>query len=173
MTPLKEYREIPLSNGHVAIVDASDYEWLSQWKWSAMTNGSRKTLYAVRNSPVKDGRKSIIYMHREIIGLPYGDKRRGDHIINGDTLNNRRSNLRIASVEENSFNSVAHRDNSSGYKGVSWGGSRDKRWIVQVRAYGENVYRKGFRSLVDAAQIYMLMSFIHHKDFSYSGKALQ
>ena len=38
MTPSQSYREISLTRGHVAIVDASDYEWLMGWSWHFKTS---------------------------------------------------------------------------------------------------------------------------------------
>lgn len=112
------YREIPLTQGQVAIVDAADYDWLMQWNWNARWNSTAKSYYAVRNNKRdKQGRQSPVSMHREILGLQKGDKRQGDH-ANHDTLDNRRSNLRIATQIESSQNRGTRADNTSGYKGV-------------------------------------------------------
>jgi len=59
-------KEIPLSQGRVAIVDDDDYAWISQWKWYA--NKSRNKWYAIRNNPSGDG-PAHIRMHRLILVL--------------------------------------------------------------------------------------------------------
>ncbi len=87
-------RTIPLTHGHVALVDDADYAWLSRWSWRASPVDYRQP-YAVRWMRV-DGKKVTIYIHREILGLgPVADDPRlGDH-INRERLDNRRRNLRI------------------------------------------------------------------------------
>jgi hypothetical protein len=116
MTPTTEYLTIPLTQGQFAIVDAADYEWLSQWKWCAEWKPGSSTFYASRTS-YTEGRYSRVYMHREILGLERGDKRRGDHRdFNG--LNNRRDNLRIATPRQNQTHQRMHRTNTNGFRGV-------------------------------------------------------
>lgn len=118
MTPSQSYREIPLTKGYVAIVDASDYEWLMQWSWYIKTSAGGRQPYA--QTYFGGGRKHSvkITMHRMIMGLGIGDLRKCDH-RNGDGLDNRRENLRIATVTENNRNSRRRKNNSSGFKGVS------------------------------------------------------
>jgi len=82
---------ISLTLGYVAIVDAADADRVLRYRWYASV-GSGKP-YA-RNSRVSG-------MHRLIVGaLP------GEHVdhINGNTLDNRRENLRICSHAENCRN---------------------------------------------------------------------
>jgi hypothetical protein len=85
----------------------------------------RDKYYASRRIYGRKGSPKI-YMHRMILGLTVGDKREGDH-KNHDTLDNRRSNLRIAKRGENARNQLRRRDNKSGYKGVTWS-KHHKRW---------------------------------------------
>lgn len=107
---LKEYKEIPLTQGKITIVDAEDYEWLNQWKWYAYRH--RNTYYAMRNDC-----KSKKMMHREIMKPP--EDKEPDH-INNNGLDNRRENLRICSRSQNQANRNKQYNNTSGYKGVSW-----------------------------------------------------
>jgi len=65
--PDLSYREIPLTRGLLSLVDAEDYEWLSQFSWRAVASG--KDFYARRALPIQDGRRPGIDMHREIMGL--------------------------------------------------------------------------------------------------------
>lgn len=118
MTPTTEYREIPLTCGLTALVDASDYEWLMKRCWQAKFGGGRRTVYAGRNEGGRKDRHRVM-MHREILGLGRYDKRQGDH-INGNTLDNRRSNLRIATHAENQHNKGKQKNGTSGYKGVNF-----------------------------------------------------
>jgi hypothetical protein len=165
MTPTSEYREIPLSKGQIAIVDASDHEWLSRYKWHAIWNEGTQSYYASRNPGNGEGPKHPISMQRQILGLAYGDPRKGDHVENGQTLDNRRQNLRIGTASQNAANSRIHKDNKSGFKGVSRGG-RGEQWVVQLQVNGRRVYRKSVRDLRDAAQIYAAVAYIHQGEFS-------
>lgn len=95
-------RTIPLTQGKVAIVDDSDYEWLNQVKWY-LKYVDENRFYAARHRKIK-GEKKTIYMHRAImagdldaIGL---DSKEVDH-RNRNRLDNRRENLRICSKKEN------------------------------------------------------------------------
>ena len=78
-----------------------------------------------------------------------------DH-INGDTLDNRRKNLRVCSQMENTHNSGRHKDSLSGYKGVSLHFSHakegSKRWIARIFFAGKlhwiGLYRTPFEASV-------------------------
>lgn len=59
-------KEIPLTQGKVALVDDDDFEWLSQFKWYAVKFG--RTFYAVRQAPRVNGKQRKIWMHREVLG---------------------------------------------------------------------------------------------------------
>lgn len=103
---------IPLDGGHLAVVDAEDYPYLTQWVWLYMGDyGRRKpgTGYAQATLSRATGRPQSVYMHRLITGAPMGMV--VDH-INGDPLDNRRQNLRVVTHAENSRN----RSNSKGEK---------------------------------------------------------
>lgn len=112
-----EYRTIPLTKGLVAIVDAADYEWLSQFNWHATRGNASKLFYAARTLWLEGGKKRTLLMHRAILGLPPEDHRQCDH-RNGNRLDNRRANLRPATLIQNHANAPMRRTNTSGYKGV-------------------------------------------------------
>ncbi len=112
---------IPLSRGKKAIVDDEDFGWLSRWNW--YFNGS----YAIR----VDGKKTV-YMHREILKTPKGKET--DH-IDGNKINNRRKNLRVANRSQNSLNKAASKGKTSRYKGVCWDTEKGK-WLAQIQVSG-------------------------------------
>jgi len=128
-------REIPLTQGHSALVSQEDYEWLSQWKWFAWWNPSGRAWYAVRSVKSPHG---TVRMHRQILGLEKGDHRQGDH-INHDTLDNRRENLRVATPSQNTQNRRAPNNNTSGHKGVSYRPCK-KKWRASIRAEGRQIH---------------------------------
>jgi hypothetical protein len=79
------------------VVDDDVYEWASRHKWSIA--GSRGKWYAARGVTV-DGKRTTSYLHRRIAGQHGLDV---DH-INGDTLDNRRANLRSITHQFNQQN---------------------------------------------------------------------
>lgn len=102
---------IPLSKGKFAIVDAVDFDSLIRNSWHVSSNG-----YA-RGYVRRDGKKLFVYMHRFILGAPKGMC--ADH-RNSNKLDNRRSNLRVTTYNGNSQNQRMKRNNTSGFKGVSF-----------------------------------------------------
>ena len=102
-------KSIVLSTGKVAIVDDEDFVYLSRHKWCVIGKG-----YAAS----KFGTGKIRAMHRIILGVTDSNIHI-DH-INGNKLDNRRSNLRIADNRKNHQNQTVRSDSRSGYKGVSF-----------------------------------------------------
>jgi hypothetical protein len=104
--------EIPLTKGYVALVSPEDYERVSQYRWCAAL--SRGKVYAKRGAVI-DGTHRTIRMHRFILGAPFGIE--VDH-VNGNGLDNRRENLRLANDFDQQANVGKQRNNKSGFKGV-------------------------------------------------------
>lgn len=98
-------KEIPLSQGRLALVDDADYAELSQHKWFVDHYG-----YAVRNFPRSLCKTRDIRMHRVILNAP--DGMTVDH-INGNRLDNRRCNLRLATDAQNKCNVGRRATNTS------------------------------------------------------------
>lgn len=131
---------IPLTQGKSTVVDDDDYELLSLRKWHYLKIG-----YAARRTE-----EQYIYMHREIMSAPTGME--VDH-INGDGLDNRRSNLRVCTHAENMRNRKLAKDNTSGYIGVTWNKERSK-WQSQIGVSGKNINIGCFPAIEDAARAY-------------------
>jgi hypothetical protein len=129
-------KTIPLTQGQVCIVDDEDYEILNKWKWYATWSQFTRSYYAARNGREKP-RKHIL-MHREILGLKHGDKRQGDHVESGQTLDNRRVNLRIATREQNCANARLNRDSTTGLKGVTWH-KGSKKFRARITVHGKQI----------------------------------
>ena len=137
-----QIRFIPLTKGKVAIVDAQDYDWLSKYKWHAVKCDSRFYAYRSKN------RRSVS-MHREIMHAPKGMV--VDH-IDGNSLNNRRSNLRLCTVSQNHQNR-RRTYGSSKYKGTWWDKRRNK-WVSAITFNGKYIHIGCFDNETDAAKAY-------------------
>ena len=154
-------REIPLTQGKVALVDAEDFERLNQFKWYA--HKSRKMFYAERNSLSINGKWKTIKMHR--ILLPSDDKMKIDH-HNGDGLDNRKENLRICTNQQNSSNRRhPHKNNKLGIKGVSWRKDQ-KKFQSAIQVNGENIHLGYFNVLGDADSAYRKAEEKYFKEFA-------
>jgi hypothetical protein len=111
-------RELPLTQGKVALVDDEDFARASQFKWTAMKiyRRKREMWYARRAECLGRGKSRTILLHRFLMDAPQGME--VDH-VSGDGLDNRRSsNLRLATRSQNSVNSHRSRKAASGYRGV-------------------------------------------------------
>ena len=139
-------KEIQLTQGQTALVDDDDFDTLNQFKWIAQR--SRSTFYANQCLKV-NGKWTAISMHRAILS-PLPDEET-DH-INGNGLDNRRSNLRLANRAQNSFNRKLNKNNKSGFKGVRR--SPSGRWRAEVRFKGKTLHLGHFNTVERAAQAY-------------------
>jgi AP2 domain/HNH endonuclease len=137
---------VPLTRGQFTLVDDEDFEGLMQWKWHIFY--SRNNAYARRN--VNRPKVRAIFMHRQILGVSGGCY--VDH-INGDSLDNRRANLRPCTTSQNICNRGKTRKNTSGFKGVSWR-KADRRWTASIRLRGQDYYLGHFPTPLHAALAY-------------------
>lgn len=140
-------KEIKLTQGKIALVDEDDFEYLNSFKWY-YNNG-----YAVRAIYNNNNKKSLERMHRSIMNINSEYlKNQIDH-INLNKLDNRKVNLRVVTLQQNSFNRKSHTNSSSKYKGVSWL-KRDKKWNSSICKDGKSYYLGRFINEIDAAKKY-------------------
>lgn len=140
-------KEIQLTQGNVAIVSDEDYEWLMQWKWHTARMGNMHKPYVKRGLNTKSG----LSMHRAVMGryVEIPPKMVVDH-INGNTLDNRRENLRVVTHSENIRNQRGHSDGTSPFKGVAWNAQK-QRWQVMIGVNGTGKSYGFYESPVIAA----------------------
>ena len=150
-------RHIALTRGFIAIVDAFLYEWLMQWKWCAIRKPRGRNWYAVRG----EGSRRI-YMARQITGVT--GRKDVDH-DNGNGLDNRGCNLRLANRSQNSANAQLSRANTSGYKGVCWHKKAEK-WIAHIKVNGKGIYLGLFLVKEDAARAYNAAALRYFGEFA-------
>ena len=140
-----EVIEIPLTRGYVALVGAEDAERVRGFKWHACV--LRHTVYAVRNVRRDDGTQTKQSMHAFLVG-----EKGVDH-VNGNGLDNRRSNLRSASLSENGQNRRKPARNTSGFKGVTWK-KRERKWQAQIGIDGKLRHLGLFATAEEAGRAY-------------------
>lgn len=87
-----------------------------------------------------------------------------DH-IDGDTTNNRIENLREATCSQNQANTLKRKNNTSGYKGVSWNKSAGK-WVAQIQVNNFKIGLGYFYNIEDAKEAYVKASEGYFKEFS-------
>lgn len=150
-------RNIPIVRRGVVVaqsrVDDADFEWLVRHRWGLHSRG-----YAVRAINLGQKKTRLILMHREILGLGCGDKREGDH-IDGDKLNNCRSNLRVCTGDQNKQNQPA-RPGSSRHRGVQWD-KRHGKWRARVRLNKRLFHLGRFDSEAEAAAVAQRFREVH------------
>lgn len=114
---------MPLTRGFSTIVEAEDLALATAHLWRAQTGGGGKAIYAGRTATARDDypKNATLFLHRVICSAKSWEL--VDH-IDGDTLNNRRSNLRVCTDQQNAHNRRPNRANSLGLKGVYYSKGR-------------------------------------------------
>lgn len=138
---------VPLTQGKSAIVDPEDFDWLDHWRWHVDRG------YAVRRSWRDEDNRRRVQMHQAIFEH-YGVTITAhvDH-INGDPLDNRKSNLRLATCSQNLANSKLRKDNKSGFKGVSFNQAQ-KKWFATINVGKKDIFLGRYGIKEEAALAY-------------------
>lgn len=149
--------EIPLTHGHVAIVDDEDAD-LINFRWSAsFTN----------KGGVYGKRAGKTLMHRVILerslGKPLEPGQIADH-RNGNGLDNCRSNLRVATYSQNNANTSTRRHSKTGYKGVSK--ISPNRWAARISIDGKQKLIGRYSSPEEAHEAYCAAAIEHFGEFA-------
>ena len=115
-------------------------------------------------------------LHRYLMGLGFYNKENDlivDH-INGNTLDNRKSNLRICKKKENPKNCTLYSNNTSGHKGVVWM-ERLGKWQVGLQVDKKNLYLGVYSSLEEAVEVRRKAEIKYFGEFSreYRDEVLQ
>ena len=150
-------KSIFTSKGEEILVSDEDFDALSKVAWWVREGYAIRTIYV-------GGKKRCEYMHRVILGLPYGSKDCGDH-INMNKLDNRRENLRTCSNAENQRNRGMYRTNSTGYKGVVLH-KQSGKFRAQIKHNGVRQDLGQFATAGEAAHAYNKAAIRLHGDFA-------
>ena len=147
-------KQIQLTQGQFTIVDFKNYKWLNQWKWYARWCEGTQSFYAMRNSKTENGKRYLIYMHREILELKKSDGKHSDH-VNHNTLDNCELNLRIVTCGQNQFN-------QKNPKGYYWYGPT-KKYHAKIRLNGKDIHLGYFPTAKEARNAYLEAKKKYHK----------
>lgn len=152
-------KEIQLTQGKFAIVDDEDYEYLNQFKWHASKLNGK--FYARRYIKLSNPNIKIL-MHRDVMK----PERRYviDH-VDGNTLNNKKNNLRICTNAENIRNSKISINNTSGFKGVYWN-KQNAKWRAFITLNYKRIWLGNFINPIDAAEAYNEAAIKFHGEFA-------
>lgn len=149
-------KEIQLTRGMFAMVDDEDYEWLNSMKWYA--EKFTHTFYARRRTNNK-----LQSMQNLIMGVC--SPLRVDH-IDGNGLNNQRSNLRVCTHRQNMLNVGKRRKNaSSKYLGVSYDKSK-RKWSASMGLNYKCISLGRYATEVEAATAYNEAAKKYHGEFA-------
>ena len=141
----EDYAEIILYNLNCeevarALIDLEDIDKIKDYKWRVNDQG-----YALTD--IKGSTKKI-RLHRLIMNCP--EDKVVDH-INHNTLDNRKSNLRICTLQQNNKNQKKKTNNKSGVIGVSWDNSRGK-WCAQIMHNHKHIHLGRFDTIEEAIE---------------------
>lgn len=165
---MNDYIIIPLTLGQETIISIEDSDLL-QYKWHARKDRTCDRYYAVRNRPKDhDGKRGIIRLHRIILERVLGREllthEIADHIDTYNYLDNRRSNLRLADSFGNARNAKIRKDNTSGYKGISW--DKDcKKWFAYIYVNRKTISLGYHILLSDAIEVRKQAVIKYHGEF--------
>lgn len=151
--------EIILSSGIICQVDDEDLERLNSHRWFVIKK--KHTCYAVAFKKV-DGKTVSTTMHRLLTAAKDGEL--VDH-MDRNGLNNKKSNLRICNISENSTNRKKKAGTSSNYRGVSYA-KKNKAWFVFISKNKKKKFIGAFKDEEQAARAYDREAKILHGQFA-------
>ena len=160
--------QIPLTQGKVARVSKMDIEYANLTWFATKCVGKTSRFYAKRWFAGPGGRMQVslhqlIYSDMVASGLrrPLRPGEQVDH-ANNDSLDNRRCNLRPATMSQQQVNANKIRsNNTSGQRGVWRSGNR---WDTRIRVRGERICLGTYDTIEEAARVYDRAAIKHHGD---------
>ncbi len=157
--------EVPLRGekaaGRMALVDDEDYGLVMLYRWHVFEHARRGRMhgpYATAWIKDEDGRRREVWMHAFLMGWPLTDH------IDGNGLNNHRSNLRAATNAQNLWN-TGSRGGSSQFKGVHWY-KRKGKWRAAIELNSKTKHLGYFADEVEAARAYDAAALRFHGEFA-------
>ncbi|MCH7557981.1 MAG: HNH endonuclease [Planctomycetes bacterium] len=151
-----------MTQGKFAIIDPKYYTRLAKYKWFLVKSPTGSYAARWQRLKAKNTRKRI-WMHHEIIHIP--KKMVCDH-INRNGLDNRKANLRPATVSQNLCNRAKTKAKTrSKYKGLEWDKTQ-RKWKARIQLNGRKIYLGSFANEIDAAKAYDHAAKKYHGQFA-------
>ncbi len=154
------FRRIYLGEGEWTTVELADFYRLGHFKWRVEGNG--KKIYAVRDVKTAPGLTKLLSLHREIMNQPKGFL--VDH-KNCNPLDNRKTNLRLATPSQNMQNKKKRKNTSSRFIGVSFH-KRFRKWQSSIHFEGKKIALGYFHNEIDAAKARDKAAKKYHGEFA-------
>ncbi len=142
---------IEATNGGQAMVSKQDWLFLVGYSWSLHGGYLQCNNRCAFNGHPIHG-KRIHWFVAQLMGLKIPKGYQIDH-INRNRLDNRRSNLRAASLILQAQNHRVQKNNKSGYTGVQFH-SRDKEWVANIKIDGKYKHLGYFKTPEEASKVY-------------------
>ncbi len=156
-------KEIKTSNGYIITVDDEDFSTSNSFRWIGKVDRKSGAVYASRTVRISAGRKTTsAYLHRVLMSANRGEI--VDH-RNGNTLDNRRKNLRICTNSQNLMNRGKQKNNTTGFKGVS---KVPYGFRATLKIGGKQVWSKNFKTAQDASNAYLAKAAEIHGGFFHA-----
>lgn len=160
-------KKIPLTQNQYMLIDDEDFVIISKLKLYANFHPIRQVFNASTSLKTKTGKWKTVYIHRYLLNAP--NNKQVDH-INGNTLDNRRKNLRLATASQNQANKMCY--NKYGFKGVKFSDkSRSgRKFRAIIRPNGKYISIGYFSSAKKAAIAYNVAAKKYYSEFALLNK---
>jgi hypothetical protein len=145
--------------GYDVLIDDEDFEKVNVHNWCIFHSRGR-TPYVIKQI-LKNGKRHRVFLHRMVIGAPEGKEI--DH-VNGNTLDNRKMNLRICDHAENVKNCKKNKKNTSGFKGVYFL-KKNMKYRALIKNNGKRIHLGLFDTPEEAHKAYCDASKKYHGEF--------
>ena len=149
----------------IVLIDDEDFDLIKNFTWHIQFD---KGNFYARCNTIVDGKRKSPKLHRMIMNVSNVQYPHVDH-KNGNGLDNRKSNLRLATIAENSRNVGCNSRTKTGYKGVSlYTKNHMAGWYaVRLRCNKKNYFGGYFKDPIEAAKKYDELAKVHHGEFAY------
>lgn len=142
-----------------AIIDTADLPLVLPYRWYEARRSN--TVYVATSVGSGPTRRNMM-LHRLLTDAPKG--LHVDH-KDGDGRNNRRSNIRVATAQQNRRNEVRRREHTSAYRGASWCKSTEK-WVARCNMGTKHLYLGVYDTEIEAALAYDAAARLHFGEFA-------
>jgi len=149
--------------GYKVLIDDEDYERMRKHGWCVRVMSQHMIYFRSNISGFGKGRISML--HRFIVGCVPNDGKTVDH-INGNTLDNRKCNLRICTQHENSRNQRIRKNNTTGYKGVRIRRQYTHTWDAYIMVDNKQISLGVWDNIEDAAHAYDIAALYYFGEFA-------